>query len=74
MKAVDLTGKTFGEWTVLGRAKNRGKLLYWTCKCTCGEVKEVQGSSLKRGGSKSCRVWAGFFRRKHTGPLEVNRT
>lgn len=51
---IDLTGQKFGRWSVLNRAENRGKALMWKCKCSCGTVKKVHGTSLKSGTSKSC--------------------
>lgn len=53
-KLIDLTGKRFGYWTVLKRAPNKGKRVFWLCRCVCGNVKIVQGTSLKNGVSKSC--------------------
>lgn len=50
----DLTGKRFGRWTVLEKAENRGKRIYWKCKCDCGTIKDVCGSFLTTGRSKSC--------------------
>lgn len=38
------------KWHVLeyiGKSK-------WKCECECGTIKEVEGNSLRRGGSKSC--------------------
>lgn len=38
------------KWTVikyLGKSK-------WQCQCECGNISEVEGSSLRRGNSKSC--------------------
>jgi hypothetical protein len=26
----------------------------WICQCSCGNIKSVQGSNLKNGGTKSC--------------------
>ena len=46
----DLTGRCFGEWEVLGY---KGKAM-WTCKCSCGNIKNVHRHSLKSGVSKSC--------------------
>lgn len=53
-KLIDLTGKTFGHWTVIRRAPNKGKRVFWLCRCVCGTEKIVQGTSLKNGVSKSC--------------------
>lgn len=47
----DLKGKRFGEWEVLDKAdKDR----YWTCKCSCGTIKDVIDYSLVHGKSTSC--------------------
>lgn len=52
---IDLTGKRFGTWTVLGLAKTiRNKRLYWKCRCDCGYEKEVDGFSLRNGKSTNC--------------------
>lgn len=52
----DLTGKTFGNWTVLGKGSVRNKKTYWTCRCSCEKhtIRDVYGYSLKRGASTSC--------------------
>lgn len=54
-KLIDLTGKTFGKWTVLSHdyGNERG-VHYWKCKCECGNIVTVKGSSLTCGESKSC--------------------
>lgn len=55
---TDLTGQKFGNWTVLGpvRRDNRSQKWdwYWKCKCKCGTEREVKGTALKRGLSRSC--------------------
>ena len=57
-RIIDLTGQNFGELLVLKRddsnydkdnLKNR-----WLCKCSCGNIKSVTGSSLTSGHTKSC--------------------
>lgn len=50
----DLTGKVFGNWTVIRRGRNIGKQVAWICKCSCGITRLVQGTSLKTGKSTSC--------------------
>jgi hypothetical protein len=53
---IDLTGKTYGAWTVVGKAEvrdPRGKLL-WLCRCKCGETRLVLGQRLRNGHSLSC--------------------
>ena len=53
-KFIDLTGKKFGKWTVLKRAANRGKTIYYLCQCDCGTIAEVRGTGLSSGHTKSC--------------------
>ena len=55
----DLTGMTFGRLKVLKRLpdrilKSNKKVTLWLCLCDCGNTKEVQGSNLKSGKTKSC--------------------
>lgn len=55
----NITGQKFGRLTAI---KNVGKLskdsrvglYYWLCKCDCGNKKNIQGSLLRRGVTKSC--------------------
>lgn len=56
--ATDLTGKTFGWWTVLHLTKNTNKSrhAYWLCRCTCGAEVAVSGPSLRNGASTKCRT------------------
>lgn len=53
---IDLTGKTFGYWKVLYRAKNNASgQAYWHCLCTaCGKEKDVSGHHLRDGHSTNC--------------------
>jgi hypothetical protein len=52
---IDITGRTFGKWAVLGYAGARGPTHYWNARCGCGAEREVAGESLKRGLSTCCR-------------------
>jgi hypothetical protein len=55
MALIDISGQTFGRWTVLYRAKSGGhRDAYWRCRCACGNESAVQGKSLRRGDSESC--------------------
>lgn len=47
---VDLTGKQFGEWTVLSYFKNSK----WHCKCSCGNERYILTNILNSGQSQSC--------------------
>lgn len=50
----DLTGKVFGNLTVLYRIENKGKNTCWKCRCQCGNTTEVISYNLKNGNTKSC--------------------
>jgi len=54
MKLIDLTGKKFGKLTVIKKTKSRNKRTMWLCECECGNKKEIGGSELKSGTTKSC--------------------
>ena len=49
----NLEGQTFGELTVLKRADTKGRTK-WTCRCSCGTVKDINEYDLISGKSKSC--------------------
>lgn len=54
-KIIDLTGQRFGKLTVLELVgKKNGKGYYWKCQCDCGNIKDILGSSLRSGNTKSC--------------------
>jgi hypothetical protein len=54
-KLIDLTGKVFGRLTVLKRGKtSKWGHIHWACRCSCGNVKEICGTSLKKKNSSSC--------------------
>lgn len=57
----DLTGQTFGRWTILGFAgvsEPPNRAAYWFCECVCGNVHRVLGNPIVRGESQSCGCWA----------------
>ncbi len=54
-RAIDLTGRTFGRWTVISRAENsHGDATRWACRCECGNERTVLGAYLRRRQSRSC--------------------
>lgn len=67
-QAEDLTGRQFGELTVLSRAENRGGRVYWNCRCSCGREKAISAASLKKGRTKSCGCKA---HRKEPHPVDL---
>ncbi len=54
-KPIDLTGKKFGNLTVIKRTHNTKKgNTRWICKCDCGNETIVTAGNLKSGAVKSC--------------------
>ena len=57
---MDLCGQKFGKLLVVERVedyidpKSQKHIKQYLCKCDCGTVKIVKGSSLKSGNTKSC--------------------
>ncbi len=51
----DLTGRRFGRLSVLQLSDFRkGKHLYWHCKCSCGNTKDIASTSLLGNFTRSC--------------------
>ena len=56
-RLIDLTGQRFGLWTVLRREGTaKSGCPTWSCRCDCSpsSVYVVDGSSLRKGDSRSC--------------------
>lgn len=73
----DLSGKIFGNWTVLCRADDRivrgnRHIRMWKCCCVCGTERDVLEKSLVNGVSQSC----GCVRKEkmREGASKKNRT
>ena len=54
----DLTGKKFGNLTVISKKCNKNKNVYWNCICECGNNVEVKTSELNRGSTVSCGCYS----------------
>jgi hypothetical protein len=54
MRFVDLTGKVFGQLTVLRRVPSTNNQPKWECQCACGNHTEVFRGNLQRGYTVSC--------------------
>lgn len=50
----NLIGQKFGRLTVIERAPNKNKKVYWSCQCDCGTFVKVRADQLTRGVTKSC--------------------
>lgn len=62
----NLKGKVFGELTVIKQGENKKysngyETTTWICKCSCGNIVNVETKSLISGNTKSC----GCFRKKY---------
>lgn len=65
-RAIDLTGKQFGRYTVLfPSSKGKSGQVNWACKCSCGTEKEVEGYALRRGSVVSCGCYHREISTKH---------
>jgi hypothetical protein len=56
---LDMVGKKYGRLTVISFAQNKrvssGKMvLFWNCTCSCGKSVEKEGTSLRKGRTRSC--------------------
>ena len=53
---VDITNQKFGKWTVLYKTNKRNSagIIYWHCRCDCGNEKDVLGTNLRQFRSLSC--------------------
>jgi hypothetical protein len=51
----DMAGKRFGKLIAIRpTAKRKFGRIFWECKCDCGVVKNIDGSYLRNGSTKSC--------------------
>jgi hypothetical protein len=73
-KNKTLIGKKFGNLEVISRqtsikTKNASSST-WKCKCDCGNLKIIRGSSLRGGKTKSCGCL--IYKLKKVGYKEIN--
>lgn len=54
VREPDLSGKKFGRWSVINKAKGKYGKRYWLCECECGNKRDVQSTALTNGSSTSC--------------------
>lgn len=66
MKAKDYTGERFGKLLVIGVSERKDKTghKFYRCLCDCGKEKDISGSHLATGASKSCGCEVGSSAKK----------
>ena len=68
-KKIDLTGKVFGQLTVISPSPSRTtpkgqKRTFWHCRCSCGKRVSVWAGSLSSGDTTSCGCYHNKRRRE----------
>lgn len=53
-KVKNMMGGQYGKLTVVSFSRSHKGDARWWFKCKCGNVKEISGSSVRRGAIKSC--------------------
>lgn len=70
-KFIDETGNRYGSLTVLYKATTeKGKPIKWRCICDCGNEKDILGTMLRNGTTKSC----GCLQRKRAAESNIARS
>ena len=54
-KKIEMTGKQFGNLTVIGESGKIDGQIAWRCVCDCGNEVIVRGYYLRSGHTKSCK-------------------
>lgn len=70
MKPIDINGKTFGSWTVIGPSD---KPRYVKCRCACGTVQDVRKNALMRGDTLGCNQCSVSKKAKHRSQTMLER-
>jgi hypothetical protein len=73
IECLDLTGRRFGRWIVLGKHSKKSQWL-WLCRCECGTEKPVFGCALRTGDSLSCGCLAKELLVKRTATHRMTKT
>jgi len=54
-KIIDISGKRVGSLLILNEHKKMNGYIHWKCLCDCGNIKYINGASLRRkNGTQSC--------------------
>lgn len=68
-KLINVKGEIFDRLTVIKQVNSskHGEAM-WECRCVCGTIKNVSGSSLRKGHTRSC----GCLRRENLKQIHKN--
>lgn len=56
----DLSGQTFGKWSVLERRKATSQSSMWLCQCSCGRTRRaIESNALRAGRTRQCLLCQG---------------
>ena len=67
---INELGNKYGKLTVLYKAETeKGKPIKWHCLCECGNEKDILGTMLRSGNTKSC----GCLQRKRAAESNIER-
>ena len=66
-KKLDLTGKKYGNLTVLRKVEGDSKYLTWECRCDCGKMIRVDNWHLRTGSTTSCGCVKEEHKKKRVG-------
>ncbi|MCA9368142.1 hypothetical protein KC887_07870 [Candidatus Kaiserbacteria bacterium] len=74
-KIVMSPGDRYGRWEIVKESSKRssGGIVYWYCRCECGVTRDVSGTSLRNGRSKSCGCLGDEMRRLEYGEASFNK-
>lgn len=61
MAKIDLTGKQFGNLTVIEYLGRKHHASYWKCRCECGNEVNCYYGNLIRGTSTSCGCLRSYY-------------
>jgi hypothetical protein len=65
-----MIGERFGRLVVVAEAPKMYRKLAWQCRCDCGAMRNVPGTALRQGNTKSC----GCLHRDTSTALCIGRT
>jgi len=71
---INIVGERFGRLLVTGEPVSKNWVLFYPCKCDCGNETLVRSQLLREGRSKSCGCWANETRGDHTRRHGMSRT